>query len=387
MKSYRDLYSRFLQAHSGVQHFASHSHHYWPDVTFEAHQQYWLDSCAYVDDKWDYFFSKKVPQAQRLIADILNLSKPEQIVFAPNTHELCYRIFSCFPVNKKIRILTTDSEFYSFERQVVRFEESAGRVEVVRVATLPFHSFEERFAEEIQKHCFDLIFVSQVFFNSGIAIKGLATLISQIQNPDTLMVIDGYHGFMAVPTDLRGLENRIFYLAGSYKYAQGGEGCCFMASPAGNSFRPEYTGWFAGFDSLANFDKQVQYSDDGYRFAGSTMDFSALYRLIAALEKFKQEGLTVDLIHCYIQDLQKKFIQEVDGQDHMTVHSKNLLKKDLSYHGHFLTFQTESPEECSRITLALRKNKIWTDYRGNRLRFGFGLYHDSNYDLSALKKI
>jgi selenocysteine lyase/cysteine desulfurase len=81
-----------------------------------------------------------VPQAQRLIADILNLSKPEQIVFAPNTHELCYRIFSCFPVNKKIRILTTDSEFYSFERQVVRFEESAGRVEVVRVATLPFHS-------------------------------------------------------------------------------------------------------------------------------------------------------------------------------------------------------------------------------------------------------
>lgn len=96
MKSYRDLYSRFLQAHSGVQHFASHSHHYWPDVTFEAHQQYWLDSCTYVDDKWDYFFSKKVPQAQRLIADILNLSKPEQIVFAPNTHELCYRIFRAF---------------------------------------------------------------------------------------------------------------------------------------------------------------------------------------------------------------------------------------------------------------------------------------------------
>ena len=134
--------------------------------------------------------------------------------------------------------------------------------------------------------------------------------MSSVKNPDTLVVIDGYHGFMALPTDLGNLQNRIFYVAGSYKYAQGGEGCCFMSVPPGKSFRPEYTGWFAGFESLTKFEKKVEYADSGYRFAGSTMDFSALYRLISVLEKFKQEGLSVVLIHNYIQALQKKFIKK-----------------------------------------------------------------------------
>ncbi|WP_449357748.1 hypothetical protein [Alishewanella longhuensis] len=37
-----------------------------------------------------------------------------------------------------------------------------------------------------------------------------------------MLVIDGYHGFMALPTDLSAIAERIFYLSGSYKYAQGG---------------------------------------------------------------------------------------------------------------------------------------------------------------------
>ena len=38
-------------------------------------------------------------------------------------------------------------------------------------------------------------------------------------------------GFMARPTDLSDIADRAFYLAGGYKYAMAGEGCCFLHCP------------------------------------------------------------------------------------------------------------------------------------------------------------
>ena len=91
---YKKYYSRFLTANPHIQHYASHSHHFWPDVTREAGIQYWDDSAKYVDDKWNHIFGEKIPAVQKLIAEVLKLSHPEQIVFAPNTHELVYRLIS-----------------------------------------------------------------------------------------------------------------------------------------------------------------------------------------------------------------------------------------------------------------------------------------------------
>ncbi len=386
MKNYQHLYSLFLQAHPGVQHFAGHSHHYWPDVTLEAHTQFWKDSCKYVDGKWEYFSSEKIPRAQKLICENLNLSRPEQIVFAPNTHELNYRILSCFAASKKIKVLTTDSEFYSLDRQLLRLEE-AGRAEVLRVPTEPYGSFEERFLKEIQTKNFDVIFFSQVFFNSGLALKNISQLVQAVKSAETLVVVDAYHGFMAMPTDLRAIENRIFYVAGSYKYAQGGEGCCFMWVPPGCKLRPENTGWFAATGDLSRYEGEVAYAEAGRRFAGSTMDYSALYRLVASLELFKKEGLSVSTIHSYVQSLQQKFLVELEKQSHPMINQKNLLRRELEHHGHFLTFQTPSNEVCSKLAKGLKEKGLQTDYRKDRLRFGFGLYHDGKYDLSALKSL
>lgn len=386
MKSYQHLYKEFLGAHPGVQHFASHSHHYWPDVTLEAHIQYWRDSCKYVDEKWNYIFSEKMPETQKLICENLNLSTPSQIVFAPNTHELVYRLLSCFPGDKKIKILTTDSEFYSFDRQILRLQEE-GRAEVMRVPTQPFASVEDRVIQELGQQHYDLVFLSQVFFNSGIALKDLPKIVRAVKSPETLIVIDGYHAFMAVPTDLSTIEKRIFYIAGAYKYAQGGEGSCFMWVPPGTTLRPEYTGWFAGFGSLANYGGQVGYSENGFRFAGSTMDFAAMYRMAAVLKTFKQEGLSVEVIHSHIQKLQANFMTELEKQKHAVINAQNLLSRGLDHHGHFLTFRIPSEDQCAKIAKALWDQGVQTDYRKDRLRFGFGLYHIEKYDLSALAKI
>ena len=382
---YKKYYQHFLKTNPEAQHYASHSHHFWPDVSRAAQLQYWDDSAKFVDDKWDYIFSTKVPAVQKLIAANLNLSKPGQIVFAPNTHEFVTRLLSCFSMQKKIKILTTDSEFYSFDRQINRFQEE-GLIELVKVPAQPFTDFENRFKEKIKSQDWDLIFFSQVFFNSGVAIENLGEIVKSVTNVKTLIAVDGYHGFMALPTDLKPFEERIFYIAGSYKYAQGGEGCCFMYAPPNSELRPLNTGWFAGFSNLAKDGGQVVYSNDGYRFAGSTMDFSALYRLESVLNLFKDEKISVETIHAHVQKLQKNFIADIaTAKINAWLDAKNILQKNLNYHGHFLTFEIGSNETTKKLHDEFKAKNIKTDYRGSRWRFGFGLYQNDHIDLAKLK--
>lgn len=380
---YKKYYQHFLTANLGVQHYASHSHHYWPDVTREATLQYWDDSAKYVDGKWNYFFSEKIPATQKLIANVLKLHNPEQIVFAPNTHELLFRVISCFDLKKSLRILTTDSEFHSFDRQVQRLKEETN-VHVDKISTEPFDSFEARFTQAIKTDSYDLIFLSQVFFNSGFAVQNLQKIVQAVTDSKTVIVVDGYHAFMALPTDLSAIQDRIFYLAGSYKYAQGGEGCCFMHVPKNTQLRPLYTGWFAGFSELAKKGENVSYSDDGLRFAGSTMDYSALYRLQAVLELFQRESLTVEVIHAHIQQLQKNFLNHITELNSPILKENLILKLDYTHHGHFFAFEMESAELAKKVSDFLSGHQLKTDYRGNRLRFGFGIYQNDCVDLTSL---
>ena len=78
----------------------------------------------------------------------------------------------------------------------------------------------------------------------------LDRIVRAAGDPNTFVIIDGYHGFMAVPTDLSMIAERAFYLAGGYKYAMAGEGACFLHCPPGYGLRPRDTGWYAGFSAL-----------------------------------------------------------------------------------------------------------------------------------------
>ena len=259
-------------------HAAAHSHHPWPDVTLAAQEEAWQDAARLLDSKWDHVFGKVIPAAQRHIARQLHLPDPATIAFGPNTHAFVLRLLSCLP--PKPRILTTGSEFHSFSRQIARLEED-GLVQVTRIATEPFDSFENRFADAAAKGGHDLVFLSQVFFDSGFAVRDMARIVKAVPGKETFIVIDGYHGFMAVPTDFSALADRAFYLAGGYKYAMAGEGACFLHSPPGYGPRPRDTGWYAGFSALESAGGGVSYAGDGSRFFGATFDVTALYRFYA----------------------------------------------------------------------------------------------------------
>jgi uncharacterized protein YndB with AHSA1/START domain len=73
-------FSRFLSADPDRLDFAAHSHHPWPDVTFAAHEQAWLDAARLVDDKWERVFGEVVPEA-RLVYSWLDQDDLERRAF------------------------------------------------------------------------------------------------------------------------------------------------------------------------------------------------------------------------------------------------------------------------------------------------------------------
>ncbi|MCG7392286.1 aminotransferase class V-fold PLP-dependent enzyme [Microvirga sp. ACRRW] len=367
MLDLRSHFSRFLNAAPERLHFAAHSHHPWPDVTREAHLQAWDDAARLIDDKWEHVLGPVLDEFRAHAARHINLPNPATIAVAPNTHEFLKRILSCFPVDRPIRILTSDGEFHSFTRQIARLEEDK-TVAVTRVPVEPFASFEDRFCSAASAD-YDLVFVSQVFFNSGFA-ADVRRLVEAVSS-DAMVVVDGYHGFMARATDLGTIADRAFYIAGGYKYAMAGEGACFMHCPPGWGLRPRDTGWYAAFGNLANARQdQVGYSTDGWRFMGATFDPSGLYRFNAVMRWLAHEGITPAIIHAHAKALQQSFLRRI-ADSHIFHQAKLVVPEDEMRRGNFLTFEMPTAQTLYRDLQQLR---VVTDVRGQRLRIGFGLY-------------
>lgn len=355
-------------------HMACHSHHYWPDVTLAAVQQYWHDAAQLVDSKWEHIFQHKIPALQRALAQHLKLPEPDNIALAPNTHELVYRLLSTFDPSQPLRILTTDSEFYSFERQLQRLEELPN-INITRIATTPFDTLAERFEEALHHNHYQLAYASQVFFDSAVAFPQLQALAER-KPQHTVFVIDGYHGFFARPTDLSTIADRVFYTAGCYKYLGAGEGLCFMSIPKNCQLRPLNTGWFAQIAELEQRSDQVAFSNNWLRFAGATMDYSTLYKALAVLQLFNDNEITVEKIHAYVLAAQQRFLTTMDKAKHPLLCRKNLIFHDLeSGHGHFFTFQCPSEKAAQQLQQKLRTQSILCDRRQQRLRLGFAIYH------------
>jgi selenocysteine lyase/cysteine desulfurase len=368
VSGWKEHFGRFLGAAPGRLHAAAHSHHPWPDVSFQAHQQAWLDAAELADDKWEKIFGEVIPEAQGHVAGRLGLADPATVAFAPSTHELLMRLLSCLPQN--LRVLTTDAEFHSFARQMRRLEEE-GLAEVERVAAEPFDSFPARLAEGVAGGSHDLVYFSQVHFNSGYVVPDLKAVVAAVPEAESFLVVDGYHGFMALPTDLAAVEGRAFYLGGGYKYAMAGEGAAFMHCPPGHGARPVDTGWFAGFGDLSAPPRpgDVAYPADGLRFLGATLDPAPLYRFNAVQRWVDDVGLSVEAIHDHVAALQARLLEGLDGNWRKAL----LPPEGTGERGHFLTFRLP---DAGAVYRRLHAARVITDHRDDRLRIGFGIYHD-----------
>lgn len=375
MADFKPHFSRSVGRPGAPLHFAAHSHHPWPDVTFEAQQRYWLDSAETLDRKWDRIFGEIIPKAQKHVAKRLALSDPGTVVFAPNTHSLLMRLLSATPGLPKFNILSTDSEFHSFTRQMDRLHEDE-LVNLVRVSTYPFATFKDRFVAELEGNDdLDIVWLSHAFFNSGwvIPYADLVEIVRAVTLHATFVVIDGYHAFMAVPLDLSEIADRAFYIAGGYKYAMAGEGACFMHCPPGYGERPRDTGWFAEFGALEHTrGARVAYAADASRFAGATFDPSGLYRFNAVMDWLDDLPLEIDAMDDHCLALQRHFLCRLDEAE-IGLTRRQLLVPEVTACGRFLTFHTDRAEAIDR---ELSRRNVIVDHRSDALRIGFGVYQD-----------
>lgn len=377
-------FSRFRNADPDRLHFAAHSHAYWPDVTRDAQVQLWDDAARLVDEKWTHVLGDVWPTVARGIAHHLRLPDPATLVSAVNTHEFVNRLISALPPDRVPKIVTTDSEFHSFKRQTERLAEDKV-IELVVVPAEPFGSVQQRIVEAAKAHAPDMVFVSQVFFNSGYALPDIDALVNAVAAPDRLVVIDGYHAFLALPVDLSRIADRAFYLGGGYKYAMAGEGACFMHCPPGFAPRPRNTGWYASFATLSGPQDRVRYATDGQRFMGATFDPSGLYRMRAALDWMAVRQFDAAAVHAHAMELQAMFLADISARPfglfdpaHLVVPAREMSR------GNFLTFDHPDAAEWKA---RLKASNIVVDVRDTRLRVGFGLYHNADDVARLLRRM
>lgn len=368
--SWKHLFRRSLEAAPGRLHMAAHSHHLWPDASWDGQREAWEDAARLADRKWDRVMGEVWTAAQAEVAGELGLPDPATICFAPNTHELIVKLVSAIDRPGPVRVLASDGEFHSFRRQAARWVE-AGRIALDVVPVAPAESFTARLLARAREAAPDLIVVSHVMFNSGHVFDGIEALAALARPEGPWVLVDGYHGFMAVETDLGTVADRIFYTSGGYKYAMAGEGVAFLHAPTGYAPRPEITGWYAEFDDLSLPPGAVGYAPDARRFLGSTFDPSGLYRFVAVRRALAAEGLTTAAISAQVAGLKTRLVEALGATP---LAEATLLNPPTG--GPQARFLALRHPEAAAWQAALKARDVITDVRGDVLRIGLGLYHD-----------
>lgn len=363
LSAFRAAYSAFLRP--GRILLTGHSHQAWPDAAAAAQARVFADAAEHVDDKWGVIAGIEARVA-RGVAERLGFTAPQDIAFGRSTHELVFRLLSCFPFDRSTRIVSTTSEFHSLDRQLRRLAEEDVRVDLVDArdrASLP-----ERLALAIEPGT-SLVAVSAVLFEDAHVMPHLAEIAARAHEVGAALLVDAYHAFNVVPLPLADLPGEVYVAAGGYKYAQFGDGCCFLRLPVGCARRPLYTGWFADFEHLGEVrgegPRPVRYGAGAARFAGATFDASALYRAAAVLDHFEAFRLGVAELRA-ISVRQTAHILATISEAGLP-ELVDLSPRDAERRGGFVAARCPFAAELVR---ELRRERVYADSRGTTLRLG-----------------
>src|SRR5262249_48911334 len=142
--------------------FTGHSHQAWPDVSFDAQQQAWLDAAEFVDEKWERA-AGQAACVQDGFRRLLN-DPHGDIALGQNTHELVTRLLSGLPLQARPRLVTTDGEFHTIRRQLDRLAEYG--LPIVKVSARPADTLAERLASSVDDRT-ACVLVSSVLFETA----------------------------------------------------------------------------------------------------------------------------------------------------------------------------------------------------------------------------
>ena len=356
-------YARFLVANRLL--MTGHSHQAWPDVAREAQLAAWDDAAGHADEKWARAFA----QADRVRAGFARLlgCPAGEVALGASTHELVVRFLSALPLSDRPQLVTTDGEFHTLRRQLDRLAE-ARVADVAKVAAEPAATLADRLAACVDDRV-SAVLVSSVLFESAHIVPGLSGLAAACARAGAELLVDAYHQLNVVPFDLEreGLAGA-FVTGGGYKYCQLGEGNCFLRVPPGSTLLPVVTGWYSEFAALSERPGgAVPFGSGPARWAGATYDPVSHYRGARVFEFFAERGLTPEWLRAVSRHQVGRLVQAFDGLGLDPRHVARDRGSPLEGVAGFLALRSPAAGEISR---RLRARGVWTDFRGESLRFG-----------------
>jgi selenocysteine lyase/cysteine desulfurase len=212
-----------------------------------------------------------------------------------------------------------------------------------------------------------MVAFSAVLFEDAYVLPRLGEIIARAAEVGAIPLVDAYHAFNVVPLGWGEAQGRVYATAGGYKYAQFGEGVCWLRIPAGCALRPVDTGWFAEFVALAagaGAGAAVTYGSGGARFAGSTFDPAAFYRAAAVLAHWDRFGLTVQRLRAISLEQTARVIARLDEAG---LGDAVVTARDPERRGGFVSVRAPRAAEAA---LRLRARGVFVDVRRDLLRLG-----------------
>jgi len=370
-QAFRSAYRHFVR--DGRILLSGHSHQAWPDVARQAMIDAFDDAALFVDDKWSRAIFPKMGRVGQRILNRLGFPENDAITFGKSTHELVMRLLSCFPLSTKPTVISTTGEFHSLHRQLSRLSEEGLRV--IWVDATNRSTLADRLLDAIVPGT-SLVAFSGVLFEDAFILPRIGEIVQRSVDVGAIPLVDAYHAFNTVPLDWGAGREQLFVTAGGYKYAQFGEGLCFLRVPGNSTLRPVDTGWFADFSALEHERTgRVDYGPGGDRFTGATFDPSPFYRADAVLEHFDAFGLTVERLRA-ISSRQTQLI--VSTLDDAGLGAQILSSRDQDRRGGFVAIRSPN---ASRVITRLRERSIFADSRRDIVRLGPAPYlHDEEIE-------
>jgi kynureninase len=356
----RAAYSGFLTGSRVL--LTGHSHQAWPDVARAAMLEAFDDAARLVDDKWSGAVFPRMEAVGRGILGRLGFDAGDAIAFGKSTHELVTRLFSCFPASRAPVVVTTRAEFYSLSRQLSRLGEEGYRVTWVDASDRA--SLADRILDAIVPGT-SVVAVSAVLFEDAFIVPRIGDIAARAIEVGALPLIDAYHAFNTVPIAWGPAKDKLFVTAGGYKYAEFGEGVCFLRIPKDTALRPVDTGWFASFGSLAGERAtRVEYAGGGARFSGASFDPTSFYRAHAVLQHWDRFGLDVPALRAISLRQTGRIIRLLDDAG---LGERVVSPRSDERRGPFVTVRAPA---AHAVVQRLRERAVFVDSRGDLLRLG-----------------
>jgi kynureninase len=364
LAAFRAAYSRFLASPDAAGRIllTGHSHQAWPDAARDALTLCFDDAARLADDKWGGAVFPRVGAVGRKILARMGFDEADPVAFGKSTHELVFRLMTCFRASDRPRIVTTESEFHSLYRQASRLAEEG--FDIAWVPGWPREGLEGRVLEALVPGT-RMLAISAVLFEDAFVVPRLGEILARAKEIGALALVDAYHAFNVVPVEWGPARDSTFVTAGGYKYAAFGEGICWLRIPKDCTLRPVDTGWFADFAALEGpRSHAVHYGPAGDRFSGATFDPSCFYRAEAALAHWDQFGLGPARLRAISLRQTARIIAHLDARG---LADRVVSPRDAARRGGFVAIRTPEADAAVRD---LRSQGVFVDARGDLLRIG-----------------